>query len=391
MDLTVLFFATDVAHQSGASYALRETVRRVASQGARTIVVLPDNAESRQVFPANEFEAAYIPMQRIRNTLNPATQGKSLFLLAPTIARLCRIIRERSVDIVHFNEYRDLHAGFAARLTGIPCVCHIRAPGIPRHYRWLLRNILKSTVDAIVVPSKSTERWIAADLKGLASRVNLIHDFAFDMDLYDPTLSGSVFRSELGVSNDVPVVVLVSKLLKWKGHEIFIKAAELVLKEAEGVRFVIVGSAVDGHEQDSNEIQALAEKLVPQEALSFVGLRTDLPLIYAASDIAVHCPTYPDPYPTVVLLPMLMGKPVIGSDIGGIPEQIEDNVTGILVPSNDPTALARAILQLVRDADKRKSLGSTAMARSRESFAPAKQARMLIDLYEGLLGRQWRT
>jgi len=111
-----------------------------------------------------------------------------------------------------------------------------------------------------------------------------------------------------------------------------------------------------------------------------------LSAVYAACDIAVHCPVFPDTYPTVVLLAMAAGKAIVGSSIGGIPEQIEDGKTGILVPPDDPGALADAILQLARDPAKRSSLGLAAMRRIRGEFAPETQGRLLTELYAEVTG-----
>ena len=125
--------------------------------------------------------------------------------------------------------------------------------------------------------------------------------------------------------------------------------------------------------------------LTPAPSLRFIGPRSDLPAIYAACDIAVHCPIFPDTYPTVVLLPMLMGKAVIGSNIGGIPEQIEHNRTGILVPPDDPDVLASAIMGLLRDPAGRALMGSAAMSTIRSGLAPETQGRILAELYEEVI------
>ena len=114
----------------------------------------------------------------------------------------------------------------------------------------------------------------------------------------------------------------------------------------------------------------------------------DLPAVYAACDIAVHCPVFPDTYPTVVLLAMAAGKAVIGSATGGIPEQINDGETGLLVPANDPEALAQAILELARDPDRRKSLAAAARTKVREEFAPETQVRLLMEVYAEVAGRE---
>ncbi len=86
---------------------------------------------------------------------------------------------------------------------------------------------------------------------------------------------------------------------------------------------------------------------------------------------------------------MFAGKPVIGSDIGGIPEQIDHDKTGILVPPGDPDALANAILQLASDPAKRESLGSAARSRISESWVPETQGRLLAELYCEVIQRHF--
>ncbi len=385
--MNILFFATDVARQSGASYALRETVRRLSASGVKPVVVIPDSPDSRELFPGGEFDVVYLGMQRVRRTLNPAVQAKYLLLLLPTLARLCRIIRDRRIEIVHFNEITDFLGGVAARLCGIPCACHVRADGIPNPYRRVLLAILKHVADAIVVPSVSTSSWMAADMKDLAPRIRVIHDYAFDLASYDPGTSGAAFRREFGIGPGETMVLLVSKLMVAKGHLCFIRAAHEVFRKSARIAFVVVGGPVEGHESEAREIEALARELAPGSRLILAGPRQDLAAAIAACDIFVHCPVYPDPYPTVVLLGMSMGKPVIGTDIGGIPEQIGDGRYGVLVPPGSPEALAGAILALAGDPGRRERIGATAMEQVRQDFNPRKQAGLLTGLYEHLLAK----
>jgi glycosyltransferase involved in cell wall biosynthesis len=250
---------------------------------------------------------------------------------------------------------------------------------------------LKATADAVVVPSRYTAEWIKAESVELAKRVRLIYDYAWEERGLEVSDSGAGFRRELGLTSNQILVVLVSRLLPLKGHECFIRAAERVLKTTKDVRFVIVGGPVQGREREAAAIKALGEKVTPAPGLRFIGSRLDLGSIYSASDIVVHCPTYPDTYPTVVLLPMFVGKAIIGSDIGGIPEQIEHNKTGILVPPDNPEALADAILQLARNPDARESLGTAALKTIRERWAPETQGGLLAELYAEVIHRCGRN
>jgi glycosyltransferase involved in cell wall biosynthesis len=383
----VLFFTTIMSWEGGACRAFRETVKRVAARGVEPLVLIPDCADSFEMFPKSDFDVVYMKMQRPRRTWNPRVQARYVALFPSALLSLRRLIREKGIHLVHFNELMDFVAGIAARSCGVPCVCHVRAHRLSNPYRFALLSMLKSTVDAIVVPSRYTGEWIkAADAK-IGERVRLIPDYAWDVSESQPEANGDEFRRELGLAPGQILVTLVSKLTPSKGHEQFIRAAEKVLKEAGDVRFVVVGGPIEGRERDAEEIRALGKKLAPAPALRFVGPRFDLPSVYAASDIVVHCPIFPDTFPTVVLLPMFAGKPVIGSDIGGIPEQIDHDKTGLLVPPGDPDALANAILQLASDPAKRESLGSAARKAINETWVPETQGRLLAELYSEVIQR----
>jgi glycosyltransferase involved in cell wall biosynthesis len=385
--MKVLFFSSYVSHESGASHAMRETIRRVAARGLQPIVVVPNCEGSKQMFPGTEFDVVYLNIERPRKTRNPLVHARFFLSSLPTLLALRRIIRQREIDVVHFNEITDFLAGIAGWFCGKPCVCHVRADGISNLHRRLLILLLKRVADAVIVPSKSTAAWIRGEDDELAGKTRLIYDHAFDMREYDGPTSGAAFRAECGFSPDDFLVILVSKLVAPKGHECFIRAAERVLNVSPGIRFAIVGGTVPGHDDEAFKIRSLAKQLAPTPGLRMVGHRMDLPAVYAACDIAVHCPVFPDTYPTVVLLAMTAGKPIIGSATGGIVEQIDNGNTGLLVAVNDPDALAQAVLDLARDPDRCKSLGAAARKKVREEFAPETQARLLLEVYADVVGR----
>lgn len=381
--MRVLFFTSFVSLESGASHALLRTVKRVQAFGVEPTLVIPESPDSREMFPSSTWDVVYLPIERPRRSWDPRIQRRYLLSFPRTLFSLRKIIHEKQVDLVHFNEITDSIAGMAAKSVGIPSICHVRCDCPPQPYRWLLLRALAKTTEAIVVPSKSTAGWIRSAAKALTDKIRLVYDYAFDVSEYDQSTRNSEFRAELDIPADSVLVVLVSKLTVQKGHQCFIRAAEIVLKRSPEVHFVIVGDAVPGHANEASEIRRLAQKLVPQ--LRFVGRRSDLPAIYSACDIAVHCPIYPDPYPTVVLLPMLAGRAVIGTRIGGIPEQIENEKTGLLVPPDDPHSLATAILRLAMNRKRCELLGVTARDKLRAEMTSEAQGRILADIYADVL------
>lgn len=384
-NLRVLFFTTIMTWDGGACRALRATVKRVAAAGVVPLIVVPEGPDSRKMFPKDEFDVVYLKIQRPRRTWNPLVQVRFLLRFPSTFLSLRRLIKERQVRLVHFNELLDFVAALAAVSCGVPAVCHVRSHRLPNPYRWAFLKLLKVTTEAVVVPSRYTAEWIKAESAELGERVRLIYDYAWEDEGLQTHAAGGDFRRELGLSPGQVLVVLVSRLLPLKGHDCFIRAAERVLRVRENIRFIVVGGAVEGREREAGEIKSLGEKLAPPPGLQFLPSRQDLDSVYSAADIVVHCPTYPDTYPTVVLLPMFAGKPVIGSDIGGIPEQIENDKTGVLVPPNDPPALANAILDLAADQTRRQSLGRAAQKAIRERWAPQAQGRLLVELYSQVI------
>src|SRR5690606_3484787 len=109
--------------------------------------------------------------------------------------------------------------------------------------------------------------------------------------------------------------------------------------------------------------------------------------IMAAADLVVHCSTYPDPFPGVVLQGMATGKAVIATHLGGTKEQIEDGISGVLIEPNQPDQLAHAIIELLNDDERRLSLGARAARSVREQFTTERFLAGLTEIYDELLPR----
>jgi glycosyltransferase involved in cell wall biosynthesis len=312
-------------------------------------------------------------------------QVPCLLGLIPMLVRLRHIARHKSIDLIHYNECLDFVVGLVARSCRFPVVCHVRADGWPIWVQYILRGALRLFADIIIVPSNSTAEWIRNRSKELASRIRVIPDHAFDIGPYDPTLPGGTFREELRISEEAPLVIMVAKLQPDKGHLQFIRMAEIVHEHSKSTRFVIVGGPVEGHPREAQEIVRLGASAVKQGYLHMVGTRQDLPSVFSACDVFVHCPTYPDPYPTVVLLAMLMGKPAVCSRTGGMLEQIDDGITGILIPPDSPGSMASAVLDLIASPNRRRELGQAAIRKARDLYDPSGQARSIRREYEALV------
>jgi glycosyltransferase involved in cell wall biosynthesis len=146
----------------------------------------------------------------------------------------------------------------------------------------------------------------------------------------------------------------VANLRGEKGHDVLLDAAALVGRTLPGVRFQLVG---DGPMQAT--LAARAEALGIRHVVDFLGHREDVPHLLQQSDLFV-LPSRTEAFPNGLLEAMAAGLPVIASDVGGIPELVEHDRNGVLVPVGDAAALADAILRLARDPERAATLGAMA-------------------------------
>jgi glycosyltransferase involved in cell wall biosynthesis len=172
----------------------------------------------------------------------------------------------------------------------------------------------------------------------------------------DATLPPANDRAGLGLPTG-PLAVCVAQFAREKGHADLIAAWPLVRESVPGAALVLVG---DGPLRP--EIEAQARRLAVHDSVLFLGFRHPASPYLAAADVVV-LPSNSEGMPNAVLEAMALGRPVVATAVGGVPELIEHGVSGWLVPARAPAALAHAILVALRDRDLGQSLAAAARAR----------------------------
>lgn len=186
-------------------------------------------------------------------------------------------------------------------------------------------------------------------------------------------------RAELALPDSTPLVGIVARLVPIKAHEVFLEAAARLRRDVPECRFLVVG---DGDRRADLERQA--ERLGVADRVRFLGWRPDLARIYADLDVVALC-SRNEGSPVSLIEAMAAGRPVVATRVGGVPDLVEDGVTGYLVPADDCDALASAVRALLADPERRQAMG----AAGRKRVVPAFSAeRLLADvdrLYTELL------
>lgn len=132
------------------------------------------------------------------------------------------------------------------------------------------------------------------------------------------------------------------------------------------------------------QVRSRIEALRLGDHVRLLGPRDDVPALMAAADLVVH-PSHEEGFSNTILEAMAAGKAVVATDVGGIPEAVEDGVTGLLVPPCSPDRLAKALLSLLEDPARARGMGDAGRRRVRETFPLAKMVGEIEDLYEEIL------
>jgi len=196
-------------------------------------------------------------------------------------------------------------------------------------------------MDRLIAVSRSIERKLVEEQRTDVP-VSLIYN-GVDLDRYDNQEACCTLPEEYGMEPGSQIVGVVARLEPEKGHPTLLEAWPGVLRAVPDAYLLIVG---EGSRRDALEAQARELRIAHR--VVFTGRRDDVPAVTAALDVAV-LPSYREAQGMVILEAMALSRPVVASNVGGIPEMIEDGVTGLLVPPHDAEALSAAVVRLLKN------------------------------------------
>jgi glycosyltransferase involved in cell wall biosynthesis len=257
-----------------------------------------------------------------------------------SICKLAAIIRRENIGILIANSGKEYWpVGVAARLLRrrVVFVRH-QTDRIRKTTRWLINN----HVDRVVAVSGAVKKALLGS--GIAERkIEVIHN-GVSLNRFNPSrVDRGAVRRELGIIESDAVIGTVGKLHRGKGVYELLRAGACIAQNRP-VALLFVG---DGPEKEG--IRREAERLGISERVIITGIRRDVERMYAAMDIFVLPSTCDEAFGMVIIEAMAMAKPVIGTEVGGIPELISPRENGLLVPPGDVTALREAITTCLDD------------------------------------------
>lgn len=351
MNILLLHGSSDLY---GASKILLTTVRMLHKRGHRPIVALSENGPLVTRLEEAGAEICFVRLGILRRKYK-SIKGivNRFFVLGRAFLTLKRIIKEKNISLVYSNTTAVLAGAFAAKSTGVKHVWHVHE--IIENPGWLytiLGKLLNHYSDTVIVVSvavqKSWSRYVSAQ------KLLLIYN-GIPYDAYlQPDHS---LRNELGIDNQTVVIGMIGRVHYWKGQAYFLRIASHLSKQFVNLRFVMIGDAFPGYEYLYDEIKTLIAGENIGDTVTDLGYRTDIPRLLQGFDILVLPSILPDPFPTVVLEAMASAKPVAATAHGGALEMVDEGVTGVHIPVNQPEAAAEIIGRLIKDPSLRKKMG----------------------------------
>ncbi|GAB4518578.1 MAG: glycosyltransferase family 4 protein [Amphiplicatus sp.] len=377
----------------GAERTTLEIARAVVEAGGRALVACRGGRLGAQIEAAG---ARVVPMPV--HSKNPLT-------LWANRARLLDLIRREGVDIVHARSRAPAWSAlWAARAAGVPFVTTYhgayRANGpLKRFY-----NSAMVRGDLVIANSAFTAAVIRARYDLPPGRLAVIPRGAdlgyFDPAEVSPERVAALRRAwRLPAAGEAFVLLLPGRLTPWKGHETAIAALARLVNDPSRrgagnqpvLRLIFAGDA-QGRDGFEAFLRAEIERRGVRDMIHLVGHCADMPAAYALADVVLAPSLRPEAFGRVAVEAGAMARPVIAADHGGARETVLDGETGVLVPPDDPEALADAIREIAAmPAPARAAMGARARARVAENFSTAAMCAATLDAYRALVARRAAT
>jgi len=291
-----------------------------------------------------------------------------------------RFLRQQRIRIVQtFFESSDLWGGFVTKtMSDAKLIWSRRDMGILRDSKHHLAYRLMSRIpDRVFAVSEEVRQHCVAVDRIKSSRVETIYN-GLDIADWDSASKPAKLPGAL-------VVATVGNIRRVKGHDVFIKAAASVVAQFPQVSFNIAGDVLEP--DYFAELETLIRNLNLSDRFHFAGGVANLREYLSTADIFV-LPSRSEGFSNAIVEAMAASLPVVATDVGGNAEAVTEGVNGLIVPAEDPAALASAILRLLSDPSKAREMGAAGKKLAAEKFTTDAMMHQITQAYASLLTRR---
>lgn len=371
-----------VAHPSpdvyGSDLQLLESIDGLVRHGWRPLVMLPDDGPLRPLLEGRGADVRILRYPVLRRALlRPGPLARFVVTAPVTVWRLRGELRRSRAAAVYVNTLTVPVWVAAARLAGLPVLCHSHeAEMLPRPVQLALGAPLLLAA-RIIANSESTRAVLASSVPGLAARITVVPN-----GVPDPGPPAPLRRR--GAEDDLRLV-LVSRLSPRKGIHVALDAVALLRSRGRRVTLDLCGTTYPGYEWYERDLRNQAAEQGTAGAVTFHGYVAPTRPVLETADV-VLVPSFGESFGNVAVEGMLAGRPVVASDVQGLSEIIDDGRTGVLVEPGSAEGLAAAVAALADDPGRAAALGTTAREEARRRFAVVEYQDRIAQLVGSVTG-----
>jgi len=371
----------------GAEKSLAELVKRLDPDEFSPVLLHSKNAkwlaeETWQTITALPVFGPTQFLQRKRQDIDSHLLRNVTDMLASAgpVFSVWRGLMRVGADLVHTNSLKcHLLGGLAARLTRRPLVWHVRDILTKQEGSDLLNRAATTLKPRIIAISSA----VAQQFASLPVPVTVIRN-GVPVNKFSPGPPDPQLQAEIGLAPQDEVLCIVGRLTPWKGHMTLLEALARAAPRHSHLKLMIVGEVAFWENSYERELKDRADELGIADRVVWTGFREDVSELLRLCDIFV-LPSVDEPFGRVLVEAMATGKPVIGTNSGGVPEIIVEGQTGLMVPAQDPAALAEAIEQMLSDPLQAEQMGQAGLQRARKLFDANRVAEQVQQVYRELL------
>ena len=392
-----MVFFDHTAQLSGGEIVLLRMATHLNRALWTPVVVLGSEGALREVLEKAEIETHVLAMdESVVQTRKDAIDGGSLLKLRAAwqmlrySRKLAKFLKKRRADVLHCNSLKaDIVGAIAAKSARVTLLWHIHdriePDYLPSRVVQVLRMLCRRLPNGIVANSGATLQTLHLP-KTKEARV--IYP-GVPLDEIEGEIAAAAEDRVLDVAQTaekrVVRIGMVGRISRWKGQHVFLEAASQVREQFPNAQFVIVGAPLFGEEKYEREVCDLCARLGLDGCVTWTGFCDDVAAHVRSWDLQVHASTVAEPFGQVIVEGMALGKAIVATDGGGVPEIVRHDETGLLIPMNDSSAMSNAILSLLREPRRAREMGIRGRERVREVFTASQMARQLESFYDELM------
>jgi glycosyltransferase involved in cell wall biosynthesis len=299
------------------------------------------------------------------------------------LAALLKLCRKNKIDVINTHGPKDSWMCYTLHRLGYPVVRsrHVTVPIKPGfQHRFIYRHGCRR-----IIATAGIIRDTLIRVNNLSPENIDVVGEGVDLNEYHPKNDSSAFRSEFQISPSAPLIGNIGMMRGDKGHHFFLDAALEVLKVFPEARFVMVGEGIGGRRVEK-ELRNRIQKAGEEDRIIMTGYRWDIPKIIAALDIVVIASIEVEAQSRIVPQSFASRRAIIATNVGGIPELVQNEKNGLLVEPGNGKAIANAITRMIENPAFRDGLAESGYAFALKELSLKRMMEKTLNTYEKALG-----